>query len=99
MRIPWPQLEAELVPIWRRPSRVGVIEDGGTLLAESGGTIHASGVSYAGRPRLSIRLLCSLVYLKHAFNLSDEALVLRWSENVVWQHFSKLDYYEAEIAV
>ena len=52
MRIPWPLLEAELVPIWRRPSRVGVIEDGGTLLAESGGTIHVSGVSYASRPRL-----------------------------------------------
>lgn len=39
----------------------------------------AAGISVAGRPRLSIRLLCSLVYLKHAFNLSDEALCERWS--------------------
>lgn len=37
------------------------------------------------------------MYLKHAFNLSDEALVLGWSENVVWQHFSGLDYYEPRL--
>jgi len=41
-------------------------------------------VSAAGRPRLPIRLMASLLYLKHAFNLSDEAVVERWSENVVW---------------
>jgi hypothetical protein len=28
--------------------------------------------------------MASLVYLKNAFNLSDEELVQRWSENVVW---------------
>ena len=60
--------------------------------------IKAAGVSYAGRPRLSIRLMSSpmssLVYLTHAFDLSDEAHVQHWSENVVWQHFSGLDYYE-----
>ena len=33
------------------------------------------------------------LYLKHAFNLSDEELVVRWSENVVWQYFSGQDYY------
>ena len=46
------------------------------------------GVSAAGRPRLAIRLMASLLYLKHRFNLSDEELVERWSENVVWQCFS-----------
>ncbi len=74
-----------------------MLDDGGDLLAESGGKLEAAGVSYAGRPRLSIRLLCSLLYLKHAFNLRDEALVLRWSENVMWQHFSGLDYYEPRL--
>ena len=44
-----------------------------------------SGISTAGRPRLAIRLMVSLQYLKNAFNLSDEELVQRWSENVVWQ--------------
>jgi IS5 family transposase len=41
-----------------------------------------AGVSAAGRPRLPIRLMVALLYLKHAFNLSDEELVARWSENV-----------------
>lgn len=40
--------------------------------------------SAAGRPRLPIRLMASLLYLKHAFNLSDEELVERWAGNVVW---------------
>ena len=98
-RLPWVRLEAELAPIWQRPSRGGVLRGatGGDLLDQDGGVLEAVGVSYAGRPRLSIRLMCSLLYLKHAFNLSDEALVLRWSENVVWQHFSGLDYYEPRL--
>ncbi len=29
--------------------------------------------------------MASLVYLKHSFNLSDEEVCVRWSENVVWQ--------------
>lgn len=97
IRLPWAQLESDLAPTWQRHSRDGVLGDGGALLPERGGTMSALGVSVAGRPRLSIRLLCALVYLKHAFNLSDEALVERWSENVVWQHFSGLDYYEPRL--
>lgn len=38
--------------------------------------------------------MASLLYLKHAFNLSDEEVVERWSENVVWQYFSGQVYYE-----
>jgi IS5 family transposase len=34
------------------------------------------------------------VYLKHSFDLSDEELVVRWSENIVWQFFSGSEYYE-----
>src|SRR6266498_3708179 len=49
----------------------------------------------AGRPRLPIRLMASLLYLKHSFDLSDEELVARWSENIVWQFFSGREYYEA----
>ena len=55
------------------------------------------GVSAAGRPRLSIRLMASLVYLKNSFNLSDEEVVQRWSENVYWQYFSGLEYYEPRL--
>src|ERR1022692_2968254 len=43
---------------------------------------------------LASRLMASLLYLKHSFNLSDEELVVRWSENILWQFFSGMDYYE-----
>ncbi len=59
--------------------------------------LAGSGVSVAGRPRLSIRLMGSLLYLKHAYNLSDEEVVDRWAENVVWQYFSGQDYYEPRL--
>jgi IS5 family transposase len=38
--------------------------------------------------------MASLLYLKHAFNLSDCDLVQRWSQDVVWQYFSGNDFYE-----
>ena len=96
-RLPWAQLEASLAPIWRREPREGLLQEGADLFGEGGGTLGAKGVSQAGRPRLPIRLMCSLIYLRHAFNLSDEALCERWSENVVWQYFSGMDYYEPRL--
>jgi IS5 family transposase len=56
--------------------------------------IVGGGRSNAGRPKLPIRLMVSLLYLKNSFNLSDEELVVRWSENILWQYFSGMDYYE-----
>jgi IS5 family transposase len=41
--------------------------------------------------------MVALLYLKHAFNLSDEELCERWSENVVWQFFSGMTYYEPRL--
>ncbi len=92
-RLPWAQIEAELAPIWQRRSRDGVLAEGEDWFG-SGGVLVATGVSHAGRARLPIRLMCSLIYLKHAFNLSDEETCERWAENVVWQYFSGMDYYE-----
>ena len=51
-------------------------------------TLARAGRSNAGRLKLPIRLMASLLYLKHSFNLSDEELVVRWSENILWQFFS-----------
>ena len=90
-RLAWAQIEAELAPIWQRRSRDGALQQ--SLVADlfdltRGGILIGGGVSVAGRPRLDLRLMVSLLYLKNAFNLSDEALCERWSENVVWQHFS-----------
>jgi hypothetical protein len=55
------------------------------------------GIGSGGRPRLPIRLMASLLYLKNSFNLSDEELVARWSENVVWQFFSDMECYEPRL--
>jgi transposase, IS5 family len=41
-----------------------------------------------GRPAKPIRLMVSLLMLKHIRNVSDEAIVEQWSENVYYQYFS-----------
>jgi hypothetical protein len=38
-----------------------------------------------------------LMYLKNSMNLSDEELVERWAENVQWQFFSGMEYYEPRL--
>jgi transposase, IS5 family len=95
-RLPWSRIEAALATKFERqdrPSQQGVAGDMfGEHDVEFGG-----GVSNSGRPRLSIRLMASLVYLKNSFNLSDEELVQRWSENLYWQFFSGLDYFEPRL--
>ena len=95
-RMPWSQIEAALSPAFARKNLDGKLVEHddlfGTALEISGG-----GTSPAGRPRLPIRLMSALLYLKHAFNLSDEELVERWAENVVWQYFSGQTYYEPRL--
>ena len=44
--------------------------------------------SHPGRPATSPRLVAGLLYLQHAYRLSDEAVVARWVENPYFQHFS-----------
>ena len=41
--------------------------------------------------------MASLLYLKHAFKLSDEELVERWAENVQWQFFSGMTFYKPRL--
>jgi IS5 family transposase len=91
-RLPWAQIEAALAPAFARKNRQGQVATGSDLFGTTL-EIAGAGVSTAGRPRLPIRLMAALLYLKHAFNLSDEELVDRWSENVVWQYFSGQHYY------
>lgn len=91
-RLPWVRIEAALAPAFARKNRSGQVLPGSDLFGTTL-EIAGAGVSAAGRPRLPIRLMAALLYLKHAFNLSDEELVARWSENVVWQYFSGQDYY------
>jgi IS5 family transposase len=95
-RIPWSQLEASLAPSFACRSREGKVIEGDDLFG-SARQAAGGGTSSAGRPRLPIRLMAALLYLKHAFNRSDEELVARWSENVVWQYFSGLEYYTPKL--
>jgi IS5 family transposase len=92
-RLPWGQIEALLAPMFERQGRAGDILESSDLLGPMQVVVGA-GQSAAGRPRLPIRLMASLVYLKHSYNLSDEEIVARWSENVLWQFFSGMEYYE-----
>jgi len=50
-----------------------------------------------GAPALPTRLMVALEYLKYTYNLSDEALVMRWLENPYWQYFSGEVYFRTDL--
>jgi IS5 family transposase len=95
-RMPWDAIEASLAPAFAHKDRTGKVIDGADLFGATAELVGAR-VSARGRQRLPIRLMVALLYLKHAFNLSDEELVERWSENVQWQFFSGRAYYEPRL--
>lgn len=47
-----------------------------------------------GAPSKPIRLMVSLLILKHVRNLSDENLVEQWSENIYYQYFSGEQFFQ-----
>ena len=55
--------------------------------------------SHTGRPATSPRLVAGLCYLQHAFALSDEAVVARWSENPYWQHFCGETFFQHRLPI
>ena len=50
--------------------------------------------SRTGRPATLTRLVAGLLYLQHAYALSDEAVVARWAENPYWQHFCGETFFQ-----
>ncbi|SFG07011.1 Transposase domain [Palleronia marisminoris] len=50
--------------------------------------------SFVGRPATPPRLIARLLYLQHAFDLSDEAVVARWVENPYYQHFCGETFFQ-----
>jgi transposase, IS5 family len=50
--------------------------------------------SSTGRPATPPRLVAGLLYLQHAFRLSDEAVVARWVENPYYQHFTGETFFQ-----
>jgi len=95
-RMPWADIEASIADCFAHQNRAGKSVKGSDLFGPTVAVVGA-GVSNAGRPRLPIRLMVSLLYLKHAYNVSDEELVARWSENVQWQYFSGMEYYTPKL--
>lgn len=47
-----------------------------------------------GRPAIDTRLMVSLHYLKHTFDLSDEAVIEGWLQNPYWQHLGGMRYFQ-----
>lgn len=47
-----------------------------------------------GNPALPARLVVGVLYLKHAFGLSDEEVVAQWVENPYWQYFCGMEHFQ-----
>ena len=50
-----------------------------------------------GRPGVNTWPMVGLLYLKHAFDESDESIVARWVENSYWQFFCGCQYMQQEL--
>ena len=95
-KLPWAQLEAALAPLLQKKQRPIIVATdalSGLLFEPHAPASLGAAISPAGRPRHAIRLMCSLIFLKHKYNLSDEALCAHWAENIYWQHFSGAEIY------
>lgn len=78
-RMPWQQIEASVAHLFSRKARAGQAMPDLDLFGEAVQSVDRK--SNAGRPRVALRSMIALLYLKHAYNLSDEALVERWSDS------------------
>lgn len=94
-RLPWSEIETVLSAYFVRKDRTGRLLPSDDLFGSSL-QIAGGATTKSGRPRLSIRLMASLILLKHTYNESDESVVERWAQDVYFQYFSGLDYFEAK---
>jgi IS5 family transposase len=53
--------------------------------------------SPVGNTALPSRLVVGILYLKHAFGISDEKVVSQWVENPYWQYFCGMQYFQHEV--
>ena len=91
-RMPWQEIEARVAQVFSRKGRAGVAMPDLDLFGEQ--VQRAPVSSNAGRPRVPLRIMIALLYLKHVFNESDEGVVERWGETPTWQFFSGQAYFE-----
>ena len=95
-RMPWTSIEATLTPIFEGRAREGRVSEEVDLFGVAP-KLAGAGISAAGRPRLSIRLMVGLLYLKHAYNDSDEAVCERWAQDVYFQFFCGEEYFQPRL--
>jgi IS5 family transposase len=67
--------------------------------SEFDAAIDACYADELGRPGVNTRLMVGLLYLKHAFDESDESVVARWVENPYWQFFCGCQYMQHELPI
>lgn len=94
-RMPWQQIEASVSHLLSRKARTGTALPDLDLFGEQ--VTHVARLSNAGRPRVPLRIMIALLYLKHAFNESDEGVVERWADSPRWQFFSGMAYFEPRL--
>lgn len=63
-RMQWAQIEASVAPLFAHKSRSGLTTESADLFG-AGVAVAGSGISNASHPRLPIRHMVSLLYLKH----------------------------------
>jgi IS5 family transposase len=80
----------EMIDMRHELVKLGTLIDWDVFEREWGGFFP----SHTGRPATLSRLVAGLLYLQHAFRLSDEAVVARWSENPYWQHFCGETFFQ-----
>ena len=94
-RMPWQQIEASVAHLFSRKAHAGQAMPDLDLFGEAPAPLARR--SNAGRPRVPLRTMIALLYLKHAFNLSEEAVVERWSDSPNFQFFSGQAYFEPRL--
>jgi IS5 family transposase len=93
-RIPCLQIESNLAAVFVRRDGADRVVEGLDLYCLTM-AVAGAGISLVGRPRLPIRLLVVLLYLKYAYNLSNDAVIERSAQEVYFQFFSGQEYFES----
>jgi IS5 family transposase len=95
-KMSWASIETTLAPLFERRTRDGRVSEAVDLFGSNSLEL-AGGVSAAGRPRLPMRLMVGLLYLKHAYNESDETVCERWAQDVYFQFFCGEEYFQPRL--
>lgn len=67
-----------------------------SLFEEAFGAHYAEG---PGQPPKPIRLIVGLMMLQHMQGLSDDQVVVQWTQNPYWQYFCGYDHLQCQLPV